>query len=367
MKQQELLYLLVLQKIKGIGPINAKKLISHFGSAEAIFKEKKTLIEKVNGIGANTIKDLFNVENIKNAEKEQEYILLNNINYHSFYDTDYPEKLKHCIDSPLLLFYDGTIQYKKQPIISIVGTRKMTSYGRNFIEKLIDGIKEYNPIIVSGFAYGVDITAHKIAFENQLQTIAVLANGLETMYPKTHKKYVHKVLKNGGFYTEHWHDEEPLREYFLKRNRIIAGLSEATIIVESASKGGSLVTANIANSYNREVFAVPGRITDTYSQGCNNLIRTNQAALLHSAKDLVYLLNWDQKKKLKKAIQPKLFIDLQGDEKMIYEFLLNHGKTLLDQISLQCKIPIYKISGILVNLELQGLVRPLPGKLFEVI
>jgi len=367
MNEKELLYLLILQKAKGIGPINAKKLITHLGSAEAIFKEKKNLIEKINGIGTNIIKDLFNSEKLKNAEKEYDYILSNNIKYHSFLDTNYPEKLKHCIDSPILLFYDGTIHFKKQPIISIVGTRKMTSYGRSFIEKLIDEIKDYNPIIVSGFAYGVDITAHKTAFENRLQTIAVMANGLEKMYPKTHKKYAHKVLENGGFYTEHWHNEEPLREYFLKRNRIIAGLSEATIIIESASRGGSLVTASIANSYDRDVFAVPGRTTDSYSQGCNTLIRTNRAALLNSAQDLVYLLNWDQKKTKKKQIQRQLFVDLKGDEKTIYEYLLKNGKTLLDQISLACKIPIYKISGILVNLELQGLVRPLPGKLFEVI
>lgn len=367
MNEKELLYLLMLQKVKGIGPINAKKLISHLGSAEAIFNEKKSLIEKVNGIGSNTVKGLYSPENLKNAEKEFEYILSNEIKYHSFLDTNYPERLKHCIDSPILLFYDGNIQYKKQPIISIVGTRKMTSYGRNFIENLIDGIKEYKPIIVSGFAYGVDITAHKAAFENQLQTIAVMANGLEKMYPKTHKKYVHKVLENGGFYTEHWHDEEPLREYFLKRNRIIAGLSEATIIIESADRGGSLVTASIANSYDRDVFAVPGRTTDTFSQGCNTLIRTNRAALLNSAQDLVYLLNWDQKKTKKKQIQRQLFIDLKGDEKTIYDYLLKNGKTLLDHISLTCKIPIYKISGILVSLELQGLVRPLPGKLFEVI
>jgi len=367
MNHTELLYLLALQKVKGIGPIYAKKLIAHLGSAEAIFKEKKLLLEKIKGIGSNSIKNLFNSKNIEKATKEYRHIIDNNVRFYSFLDAGYPERLKHCIDSPILLFSDGKINYNKQPVISIVGTRKMTSYGRNFIEKLVDGIKDYNPIIVSGFAYGVDITAHKAAFKNQLQTIAVLANGLDTMYPKTHKKYIHKVIENGGFYTEHWHDEEPLREYFLKRNRIIAGISEATIIIESASKGGSLVTASIANSYDRDVFAVPGRTTDTYSQGCNTLIRTNKAALLNSADDLVYLLNWDQQKKSKKVIQPKLFIDLKGEDKIIYDYLLKNGKTLLDSLSLACKIPIYKISGILVNLELQGIVRPLPGKLFEII
>ncbi len=368
MNEKELLYLLALQKVKGIGTINAKRLIAHIGSAEAVFSEKKRILEKINGIGSAIIRHLYNPENLKNAEKEQKYILDNAIKFNSFLDNDYPEKLKHCIDGPLLLFSDGNIHFDKQPIISIVGTRKMTSYGRNFIEKLVAGIKEYNPIIVSGFAYGVDITAHKVAIKNKLQTIAVLANGIDKMYPKVHAKYVHQVLENGGFYTEQWHDEEPLREYFLMRNRIIAGLSEATIIVESADRGGSLVTASIANSYDRDVFAVPGRVTDTFSQGCNNLIRTNRAALLNSAQDLVYLLNWDQKENTKKKlIQRQLFIDLKGNEKIIYDYLQKNGKIQLDIISLKCKIPIYKISAVLVNLELQGLVRPLPGKFFEVI
>lgn len=367
MKEKELLHLLRLQKVKGIGAINAKKLITHLGSPEAVFTTKRQHLEKINGIGSRAVKDVLNSDSLKNAEKELNYILKNNITYTSFLDTNYPEKLKHCIDGPLLLFSDGSIHFEKQPVISVVGTRTMTSYGRNFIIKLIDGIKEYNPIIVSGFAYGVDITAHKEAIKNKLQTIAVLANGLDKMYPKTHKKYVASVLENGGFYTEYWHDEDPLREYFLQRNRIIAGISEATIIIESAGKGGSLVTAGIANSYDRDVFAVPGRTTDIHSQGCNNLIRTNRAALLNSAEDLVYLLNWDQRKKPKKVIQRELFVNLEGDEKIVYDYLLENGKSLLDSISLQCKIPIYKISGVLVNLELQGLVRPLPGKMFEVI
>jgi len=367
MKEKELLYLLALQKVKGVGAINAKKLIAHIGSAEAVFTTKKLLLEKIDGIGSYTIKDLFNVKNLKNAEKELNYVIKNNIKYTGFLGTDYPRKLKHCIDSPLLLFQDGNIHFEKQPIISIVGTRNMTSYGRGFIKKLISGIKAYNPIIVSGFAYGVDITAHREAVKNNLQTIGVLANGLNKMYPKTHKKYVSQVMENGGFFTEYWHDEEPLREYFLQRNRIIAGISEATIIIESAGKGGSLVTAGIANSYDRDVFAVPGRTTDAFSQGCNNLIRTNRAALLNNADDLVYLLNWDQKEKPKKSIQCELFVNLEGDEKIVYEYLLENGKSLLDSISLQCKIPIYKISGALVNLELQGLVQPLAGKTFEAI
>lgn len=367
MKEKELQYLLALQKTKGIGTINAKKLIAKVGSAEAVFTTKKSDLMHINGIGSFTIQNLNNKETLVLAEAEAQHIIDQKINYSSFLDDAYPDKLKHCIDGPLLLFSEGNIQIKKQPIVSIVGTRKMTSYGRSFIDELVKEIATYNPIIVSGFAYGVDIAAHKAAIKYDLQTIAVLAHGLDHMYPKIHNKYVHQVVENGGFYTEHWHNEQALRENFLQRNRIVAGLADAVIIVESAAKGGSLVTATIANSYNRDVFAVPGRVTDTFSQGCNSLIRTNKAALLNNAKDLVYHLNWDQENTKPKVIQRQLFIDLQGDEKIIYDYLFKNGKSLLDSISLDTKIPIYKISGVLVNLELQGIVRPLPGKLFEVI
>ena len=266
-----------------------------------------------------------------------------------------------------MLFYDGNIRLENRPVISIVGTRNMTLYGKDFIEKLLSDIKPYNPVIVSGFAYGVDITAHKAALENGLQTIGILAHGLDRIYPKVHKKYMAKVLENGGFYTEYGHQTEPLRENFLQRNRIIAGISDATIVVESAVKGGALVTAEMANGYNREVFAVPGRTTDVYSQGCNSLIRTNKAQLLNSANDLMYYLNWDQLKKPEKTIQPQLFVNLQGDEKTVYDFLQQNGKNTLDHIALETKIPVFKLSSLLLGLELQGLIRPLPGKYFEVI
>ncbi len=365
--EKELLYLLALQRVKGIGTINAKKLIAHTGSAEAVFNEKKSKLKTINGIGEVILQDLHHPEVLKEAEKEIAYVTQNNINYTIYTDQNYPEKLKQCVDGPLVMFSDGNIHLENQPIISIVGTRNMTTYGRDFIEKLVDEIKEFNPIIVSGFAYGVDIAAHKAALHHGLQTIGVLAHGIDQMYPKTHKKYVAQVLENGGFYTEHWHEEQPLRENFLQRNRIVAGMSQATIIVESAIKGGSLVTAEIANSYNRDVFAVPGRTTDIYSQGCNNLIRINKAQLLNSARDLVYFLNWDQQQKPNKNIQPQLFVELHGDDKRVYEYLQKTEKDTLDNVALELKIPIYKISGILLNLELQGLIRPLPGKAFEVI
>ncbi len=367
MLEEDLLYILALQRVKGIGDINAKKLIAHCGSAKNVLKEKRNVLQKINGIGAFTLQHLFDKENLKEAENELKYIQKNNIETFYFEDKNYPDKLKHCIDAPILIFKEGNFSFSKQSIISIVGTRKITSYGRDFCEKLISDLKPYNPIIVSGFAYGVDICAHKSALKNELQTIAVLAHGFEEMYPKSHKKYVADIYKNGGFITDFWHNDALQRENFLKRNRIVAGISEATIIIESAEKGGSLVTADIANSYSRDVFAVPGRSTDNFSKGCNDLIRRNKAAILTSANDLVEMLNWNLEIKKETIIQKQLFVDLDEAEQLVYDFLLKEGKQLLDVISLSCKLPVYKIVTILFNLEMKGVVKPLPGKMYEAI
>jgi len=214
----------------------------------------------------------------------------------------------------------------------------------------------------------VDITAHQAAMDNNLQTIGVLAHGLNQIYPKVHKKYMVKVEENGGFMTEFWSTSDPDRENFLKRNRIIAGMSEATIVIESADRGGSLATANLANDYNREVFAVPGRVTDKYSQGCNNLIKSQRANLLTSAADLIYMLNWDiEDKKKQKPVQKQLFISLEADEQVVYDYLQKNGKALMDVIAVDCNLPVFKISSLLLNMELKGVIRPLPGKLFEAI
>ena len=367
MLEEDLLYVLALQRVKGIGDVNAKKLIAHCGSAKNVLREKKQTLEKINGIGSFTLKNLLDSTNLINAEKELKYIQKNKISICYFTEKNYPSKLKHCVDAPILLFKEGNFELNTQPIISIVGTRKITSYGRDFCEKLISELKEYNPIIVSGFAYGVDICAHKAALKNNLQTIGVLAHGFEEVYPKSHKKYVNEVNKNGGFITDFWHNDELQRENFLKRNRIVAGISEATIIIESAEKGGSLVTADIANSYNRDVFAVPGRSTDVYSRGCNDLIKRNKAAILTSSKDLVEMLNWKLGNESQKVVQKQLFIELDEIEQLVYDFLLDEGKELLDIISLNCDLPIHKTTTILFNLEMKGVVKPLPGKLFEAV
>ncbi len=367
MTEQQLIFALALQHVPKIGATTAKKLINHCGSAEAVLKEKTSNLLKIDGIGTVTIEGLFDKIHLEEAENELKFIKDNNIATHYFTEDSYPEKLKHCIDGPIVLFQSGNINLKQQPIISIVGARKITTYGIAFCEKLVEALSLYNPVIVSGFAYGTDITAQKAAVKHNLQTIGCLAHGLNQIYPKVHKKYVADVEKHGGFYTDFWSTDDFDRNNFLKRNRIIAGLSEATIVIESAEKGGSLVTADIANSYNREVFAVPGRTTDSQSVGCNNLIKFQKAHLLSHPMDIPYLLNWQLENDKKPVVQKQLFVELEPDEKIIYNYLRENDKVLLDVIALECNIPIYRLAGLLLNMELKGVIRPLPGKLFEVI
>jgi len=367
MTEHNLLYVLALQNVARIGDITAKKLINNCGSAEGVFKEKKSNLLKIDGIGTTTISDVFSTYHFEEAEKELKYIKDNDIKCLYFMDENYPEKLKHCIDGPILLFQSGDINLKKQRIISIVGTRKITTYGAAFCEQLVEQLAPFNPVIVSGFAYGTDITAQKTALKHNLQTVGCLAHGLNQIYPKAHKKYVADIEKHGGFLTEFWSTSNPDRENFLKRNRIIAGLSEATIVIESAEKGGSLVTADIANSYNRDVFAVPGRTTDSQSVGCNNLIKYQKAQMLTNPIDIPYILNWQLEDDKKPAIQKQLFVELEVDEKAIYNYLKDNSKQQLDTIALECEMPIFKVASLLLNMELKGVIRPLPGKLFEVI
>ncbi|HMI08294.1 MAG TPA: DNA-processing protein DprA [Flavobacterium sp.] len=366
MSHEELFYLLALQKVDGVGDVVAKKLLTHCGNAENVFKTQASKLNGIDGIGSHLIRNLKSKTVFREAESELKFIRDNHIDCTYFLDENYPERLRHCIDGPVLLFTSGKMNLRNRKIISIVGTRQITSYGIDFCKKLIADLAPLDPVIVSGFAYGVDITAHLAALEHNLQTIGVVAHGLNQIYPKTHKKYVSKIEQNGGFMTEFWSSSSPEKENFVKRNRIVAGISEATIVIESADKGGSLITANMANDYNRDVFAVPGRITDKYSQGCNNLIKTQRANLMNSAADLIYILNWNLETKAR-PIQKQLFISLDESEQKIYDFLQKSGKELLDLIALHCDFPIHKVSGILLNMELKGVIRPLPGKLFEAI
>lgn len=365
MDEEELLYLLALQKVPKVGDIMGKKLLQHFGSAKAVVQAPIHQLSKVEGIGTIMLKHLKEKDYLKEAEDELRFVQNNNISIIPYTHQDYPTKLSHCIDGPLLLFTSGTLQLNAPRMLSIVGTRNITSYGTKVCEMLIEQFSSLGITVVSGYAYGVDICAHKAAIKYNLPTIACLAHGLNQIYPKKHEAYKAAMEKNGGFVSDFWSTSIFDRNNFLRRNRIIAGLSEATIVIESAEKGGSLVTADIAHSYNRDVFAVPGKINDAYSIGCNQLIKTQKAQMITSAADVVYALGWDMDSQPEKAIQKQLFVALTDDEQVIVAFLKTVDKEHIDVIALHCQMPIFKISSILLQLEMKGVIRPLPGKLFS--
>lgn len=365
MTEKELLSLLTLQHTPNLGDGTIKKLIQQFGSATDVLMQKKSTLLKIDGIGNHKLSAFGEEEYHAFAKAELHFIQSNNVTVTTYTDPEYPQRLKHCIDGPIILFSRGTIDWNNPRIISIVGTRKITTYGENFIKKLINDLAPLNPLIISGFAYGVDITTHRACIDHGLQNVGVLAHGLNQIYPKVHSKYMKDVESNGGFVTDFWSQSSFVHTNFLQRNRIIAGLSEATIVIESAAKGGSLVTAEFANGYNRDVFAVPGRADDKQSIGCNNLIKQQRANLMTSAADLIYILGWKLDEQQKPAIQKQLFVELTEEEKVIWRFLNENGKEVMDIIALNCKFPTYKIASLLLQMELKGVVRPLPGKLFE--
>ncbi|WP_455170475.1 DNA-processing protein DprA, partial [Aegicerativicinus sediminis] len=339
MKDLELFYLLALHHVPKVGDITAKKLIAHCGSPQSVLEESKKNLLKIEGIGSVIVDEILNKNHLDLAEKELQYIQNKKIKVTSFEDVDYPDNLKQCIDGPILLFSKGNIDLKNKKLISIVGTRNATSYGVSFCEKLVEELAIFNPVIVSGFAYGIDITSHKAAVKHGLQTIGCLAHGFNTIYPKVHKKYMSEMEENGGFLTDFWSIDDFDRNNFLRRNRIIAGLSEATIVIESSEKGGSLVTADIANSYDREVFALPGRFNESQSVGCNNLIKFQKAHMLTNPMDVPYILNWQLQDVKKSTVQKQLFVELDENEKTIYKFLNDNNQQMLDVIALECGLP----------------------------
>lgn len=355
--------------IPGVGSITAKKLIEETGSIEGMFSESETNLKKIPGIGSRLAKSIKSQANLERAEKETEFITKNHIRTYFFLDPDYPERLKHCTDAPVVFFLLGNAYPDHTKILSVVGTRNATHRGRELCNQLISDISDrgHDVLIVSGLAYGIDISAHKAALENNLKTIAVLGHGLSTIYPSVHKSVARKIISQGGLLTEFLSDEKPERNNFVKRNRIIAGLSDATIVVESGSTGGALITADIANSYNRDVFAFPGRIKDPRSAGCNRLIKTNKAALIEGIHDLEYIMGWETIARQKKPVQKELFRNLSAEESAIISLFKVDEHYTIDQISSRSGMPVSKVSPVLLQLEFAGLIRSLPGKIYTLM
>ena len=367
LQDEKLKYQIALTLIPGIGDILGKNLVSYCGSPEAVFREKKSRLEKIPGIGSVLAQSIANSSVMQRAEEETAFINKHKISTYFFTEQDYPHRLKHCEDSPLLLYYKGNGNLNHERILAVVGTRHATDYGKKICEEIIERLAPLDVCIVSGLAYGIDICAHKSALKNNLSTIAVLAHGLDMIYPGTHRAAAKKMLDAGGLLTEFMTGTKPDKENFPSRNRIVAGMCDAVLVIESAVKGGAMITANIANSYNRDVFTIPGRTDDEYSAGCNFLIKKNKAALVESAEDIAFDLGWENKEdgKKKKPSQLAIFNELKEDEKALVNLLQKNGKLPIDSICQRANMTMSKAAASLLTLEFQGIVRSLPGKIYQ--
>lgn len=361
----ELLFQISLTLIPLVGDVNGKRLLAYCGSPEAVFSEKRSALEKIPGIGQVTINSIVNHKVFGRAEKEIEFIDKHDITPVFYTQSEYPVRLSNCDDSPMMLYYKGSSDLNAQRVASIVGTRRATNYGKSKCEDMVDFLKEKDVVIVSGLAYGIDSCAHRRAVFNDIETIGVLGHGLDKLYPAQNRKLAEKMLENGGLLTEFKSETNPDRENFPKRNRIVAGMCDAVIVIESGRRGGALITAEIANSYNRDVFAIPGRTDDEVSQGCNLLIKTNRAALAESGQDIAYIMGWDDKPIQKKS-QAELFVQLSDEENTILEIIKESKEIGIDQLVIKCGLPTSKVAAALLNLEFEGIVKSLPGKQYAI-
>jgi DNA processing protein len=365
-KEDELFYQIALTLVPGIGPRLAKHIISHCFKAKAIFNEKIKNLIQIEGISYNLAKRINGFKNFIQAEKEVKFIQKHSISTRFYQDEDYPFRLKFCNDAPILLFGKGNIEWNPKRSLSIVGTRRASSYGKAQCNSIIQDLKNSKISIISGMAYGIDICAHRAAVQHSISTVAVVAHGLDRLYPAVHRNTLVEMMENGGVITEFCSGTKPDRENFPKRNRIIAGLSDATLVIESGAKGGSMITAEIAASYNRDVFAVPGNNGSPLSEGCNYLIHCQKAGLIRHAADILKVMNWVDKKK-PTTRQTSLFVDLEEEEKSLVRILHNSGTSTIDDISLQMQIPVSTTSVLLLNLEFKGMVQSLPGKVYQLL
>ena len=362
----DLLYQIALTFVPNIGPVQAKILIEHFGNAENIFKAPKKELGNIEGIGEVRAKCIKMFDNFLPAEKEIEFVEKYKIKTLFLTDENYPKRLLNCYDSPTVLYYRGNADLNCSKIINIIGTRNNTDYGRLVTEQLINDLQNLQVLIVSGLAYGIDSIAHKAAIQNNLPTIGVLAHGLDTIYPAAHASLAKQMLSTGGLLTEFKKETPPDKHNFPRRNRIVAGMADATIVVETAVKGGSMITAELANGYSRDVFAFPGKITDNKSAGCNHLIKNNKAILLTDAAHLVEMLGWNTKKAKPKK-QKELFISLTSDEQVLVEVLKAKDTVHIDEIFLKSGLTSSTVAAGMLNLEFQNVVASLPGKMYKLL
>jgi len=360
------LYLIALTKIPGVGDVVAKKLIAYCGGVKEVFSKTRSTLKQIPSIGEVLANAVYGSKVLKEAEKELLFTEKHGIRVLSFFDKAYPQRLKQCVDSPIVMYVKGNAELNPKRIVSIVGTRNATRYGKDITEKMVEQLAAANVTIISGLAYGIDITAHRAALKFGAPTLACLAHGLDRIYPKVHTNVAKEIISEGALISDFPIGTNPDRENFVKRNRLVAGMADATIVIESAEKGGSLITAEMANGYNRDVFTVPGRVGDKFSAGCHQLIAHNRAALITSGNDVLQALGWNNDAAKKPSVQSKLLLTLTPEQEKVVNALQKKGLPI-DQLTLQCNFSMGKVAAILLELEFDGIVNCLPGKVYKLV
>lgn len=362
----ELVYRIALTQVPNIGAVQARILVAHFGDAKDIFKASIKELENIEGIGSVRAKSIKKFDGFDAAKNEIEFIEKHKIKALFLTDDDYPQRLLHCYDAPTLLYYRGTADLNVPKMINIIGTRNNTDYGRQITEQLINSLQYLNVTIVSGLAYGIDAIAHKTAVQNNMPTVGVLAHGLDKIYPSQHTSLAKQMLINGGLLTEFGKEVKADKHNFPRRNRVVAGMCDATVVIETALRGGSMITAELANGYNKDVFAFPGKTIDIKSGGCNQLIKNNKAVLLTDAEQLIEYMGWKESKN-KARKQKELFIELSEEERIILDILKQKDTTHIDEIYLKSGLTSSLVASSILNLEFQNIISSLPGKMYVLL
>lgn len=341
------------------------------GSAVDVFRYRKELPERLPGVSPAVVAALDDAAAFSRAECELEFVEKNHLTCLTFHDEAYPSRLRDCEDAPLALFFKGNANLNKLKVVAMVGTRQASEYGKQFCADFVHDLAALCPdaMVVSGLAYGIDIHAHRAALAEHLSTVAVLAHGLDRIYPYVHRKTAVDMLANGGLLTEFMTDTNPDRYNFVSRNRIVAGMSDATVVVESAAKGGSLITAELAEGYHRDCFAVPGRVKDVVSVGCNQLIRDNKAVLIENAADFVQAMGWCDEggEERPAAVQRSLFPELTEEESLVVAILARQGDLHINTLVVEANMPIHKMSSLLFELEMKGVIKALVGGMYHLL
>lgn len=374
MNKDEIFYAMALTRLTNFNYQQALELYKAAGSAQRLYEHRSDIGEMIDNCTPRLVEALKDWSDaMKRAEFELKFMEEHQIRALTMMDDDYPQRLSECSDAPIVLYYKGNADLNQAKIVSIVGTRRITTYGQDLIRRFIADLKTYCPqvLIVSGLAYGVDINAHRQALENGYPTIGVLAHGLDQIYPYHHRDTAAKMLNQGGLLTEFMSQTNADKPNFVRRNRIVAGMADATILVESAEKGGGLITCEIAQSYNRAVFAFPGNVKAEFSKGCNNLIRDNGAGLISNAKDFVNAMGWQDEVRLQEAlsngIERNLFPDLTPEEQQIVNLLQEINDLQLNILSVKTGITIGQLTAHLFQLEMKGIVKPLAGGMYHLL